>query len=503
VRVQPSPPDVVRLLAAADLLPAIYFLFSRRATEEAAEQLVGMGRVPEAEANSQALEAVLAGLPAADRNLSQVQALRRLLPRGIGFHHAGMLPSLKMVVEDLLAAGKLRVVFATDTLSLGINAPARAVVIGDLTKFDGVSRRVLAASEYRQLTGRAGRRGMDERGVAVVLYSPWVDFDQVLRMANGPLEPLESAFRPGYNTAANLWLQGDAERRLVRLAGMSLRRFQRQSDVSRLLDERNEIARELQLVVDDPLRDGRPRKRVRTLSAALAAADDDLERAQGEAGRGGRRMIRSLRAVLERYGYLRRGEPEPSAERLARLFDTNALTLSEVVGRGWLHGLAPDELAEVAAWFAHDREGAAHVFPIPPQVARLRERVLNLHAEILEVERRQHLDLSKPLSLDLAGLAYGWARGATLEDCCRRGRLGEGDFVLLIQKAIDLLGQLRDAAAVEGGERNHVLVGTLKEAARALRRGVIAHTYAMVVGEEPERDDDVDAEEQTLDDRAG
>ncbi len=483
VRTQATPPEVVRLLAQADLLPAIYFLFSRRATEEAAEQCAGMGLVADAAAIGEALAAVLAGLPPEDRRLGQVEALRRLLPRGIGFHHAGMLPALKMVVEDLLAAGRLRVVFATDTLSLGINAPARAVVLGDLSKYDGVSRRLLSASEYRQLTGRAGRRGLDERGVAVVLYSPWVDFATLLRMARGPLEPLESAFRPGYSTGANLWRQGDAEQRLARLAGRSLRRYQRQGDVARLVAERDELARELEAAAAEKLRDGRPRKRVRTLAAALAAAEEELERARAEAGTGGRRLIRALRIILERYGYLDRGRPTRDLERLARIFDANALTLAELIGRGLLRGLRPSELAEVAAWFAHDRETGDRPLPLPGALARLRERVFALHQEVLEAERRYGLALSRPLSPDLAGVALLWAQGVSLEECCRRGRLAEGDFVLLIQKTIDLLGQLREAAQAEGGAEGLGLAALLGEAAQTLRRGVIAHTYAMIVGE--------------------
>ena len=486
----PLPQDVVRVLSRENLLPAIYFLFSRRATEQSAELCASLGRVPGAAAIGEAIDDVVASLPPEDRAIGQVTALQRLLPRGIGFHHAGMLPALKVLVEDLLAAGHLRVVFATDTLSLGINAPARAVVIGELTKFDGVSRRLLTTNEYRQLTGRAGRRGMDERGVAVVLYSPWVEFAQALRIARGPLEPLESAFRPGYSTAANLWLHGDAESRLARLAGRSLRRFQRQSDVATLTDERSNLAKQLGDVSARPLKDGRPRKKVRTLAAALAAVDRDLDRARSEAGSGGRRMIRALRTMLERYGYLRQGKPQPKLERLAQIFDTNALTLSEIVEQGFLVGLKVAELGEVAAWFAHDRDMNDRPPPPPAQLARLRERIFGLHMEVLTVEQRQGLVLSRPLSLDLAGVVYLWAQGATLEECCRRGRLAEGDFVLLVQKTIDLLGQLRDAARAG---RNTELAGRLAEAARLLRRGIIAHTYAMVVGDTPAQDKEGEA----------
>lgn len=489
VRETPSPPEVVRALASEDLLPAIYFLFSRRATEQAAEACAGMGRVADVDTIMAAFSEVVASLPPEDRRIGQVTALERLLPRGIAFHHAGMLPSLKVLVEDLLASGRLRVVFATDTLSLGINAPARAVVIGEMTKFDGVSRRLLTTNEYRQLTGRAGRRGLDERGVAVVLYSPWVEFAQVLRIARGPLEPLESAFRPGYSTAANLWLHGDAEGRLLRLAGRSLRRFQRQSDVAALVEDRLELARQLAEAVERPLRDGRPRKKVRTLSAALAALDHDLDRARAEAGSGGRRMIRALRSVFERFGYLRQGKPQSKLRVLAELFDTNALTLSEMLLRGYLSALHPEELAEVAAWFAHDRDLNDRPPPPPPRLARLRERVFELHREILTLEQRNGLVLSRPLSLDLAGVVYLWVQGGTLEECCRRGRLAEGDFVFLVQKAIDLLGQLEDAARARPAPVMDSLAPNLVEARRMLRRGIVAHTYAMVLGETQEAEE--------------
>ncbi|MDA8217110.1 MAG: DEAD/DEAH box helicase [Dehalococcoidales bacterium] len=491
IKEEPSPPEVVRQLAEADLLPAIYFVFSRRATEEAAEKCVGLGISPYYDGIMAVFHEVVDSLPAEDRGIQQVEALRRLLPRGLAFHHAGMLPALKVVVEDLLAAGRLRVVFATDTLSLGINAPARAVVLGELTKFDGVSRRLLTTNEYRQLTGRAGRRGLDERGVAVVLYSPWVSFAQALRLARGPLDPLESAFRPGYSTAANLWLQGDAEKRLARLAGRSLRRFQRQTDVARLVEERSELAAQLAAAATQKLRDGRPRKRARTLAAALAALESDLEHARSEAGTGGRQLLRGLRLVLERFGYLRKGEPQPRLERLAVIFDTNALTLSELIERGLLRGLSPAELTEVAAWFAHDRDSGNRPLPLPTNLYRLREKVFALHREVMDAEDRYKLQLSRPLPSDLVSLALAWAQGASMEECCQRGRLAEGDFIQLIQKTIDLLGQLREAAEVSRRPAGEGLPVRLAEAARLLRRGVVAHTYAMVVGGIPREEEPV------------
>ena len=161
--------------------------------------------------------------------------LAALLPLGVAFHHAGLLPVLKVLVEELFNAGLLGVVFATDTLALGINMPAKTVVIGEITKFDGESRRLLLPNEYQQLTGRAGRRGMDERGVAVIPYSPWVPLEEALAIATAPILPVLSGFTLRYNTVLNLWPADgrllDLERpatgeRLVHLLTNSFREFQ-------------------------------------------------------------------------------------------------------------------------------------------------------------------------------------------------------------------------------------------------------------------------------------
>ena len=134
---------------------------------------------------SEEAKARLADLSPEDRNLRQVALLLgRFLPRGVAVHHAGLLPQVKLLVEELFQAGKLRAVFATDTLALGINMPARTVVIGEMLKFDGQSRRLLTPNEYRQMTGRAGRRGIDERGVSLLMYSPWVTFPQTAARAD-------------------------------------------------------------------------------------------------------------------------------------------------------------------------------------------------------------------------------------------------------------------------------------------------------------------------------
>ena len=131
-------------------------------------------------------------------------AFGEALAAGISAHHAGMLPVFKETVEELFEAGLVKIVFATETLSLGINMPARSVVIEDLWKFQGERHEILTPGEYTQLTGRAGRRGIDDLGHAVVVYQRQVPFERVASLASTRTYELTSSFRPSYNMAVNL-----------------------------------------------------------------------------------------------------------------------------------------------------------------------------------------------------------------------------------------------------------------------------------------------------------
>ena len=207
---EPQPWEILRAMEQRDMLPAIYFLFSRRDCEEYAQRVAMMRTsfVKDERATEQieqVIESQLRGLRPEDRELEQVSTITSLALRGIGFHHAGLLPILKQLVEVLFSKGLMKVVFATDTLALGVNMPARSVVIGRLNKWDGRQRRLLTPNEFQQMAGRAGRRGMDEAGHIVVPYSPWVRFSTMLEIATGELEPVMSSFTIRYNTVLNLW----------------------------------------------------------------------------------------------------------------------------------------------------------------------------------------------------------------------------------------------------------------------------------------------------------
>ncbi len=243
LRIEPQPNDVVRQLRAGKLLPAIYFLFSRRDCERYAEQCANLrldfvadfGPAARGEIE-QVIEAHLGQMGPDDRQLGQVQLAARLARRGIGFHHAGLLPILKQLVEQLFVRGLMGVVFATDTLALGVNMPARAVVVGRMSKWDGQRTRPLIPNEFQQMAGRAGRRGMDEEGHVIVPYSPYVTFEETLAVATGPLHPVRSAFKVRYNTVLNLWDPPRGER-VRQLLGQSLAQFQAARRIRELEDE--------------------------------------------------------------------------------------------------------------------------------------------------------------------------------------------------------------------------------------------------------------------------
>ncbi|MGH3707868.1 MAG: DEAD/DEAH box helicase [Pseudonocardiaceae bacterium] len=204
----PARADVVARLDRDALLPAITFIFSRAGCEAAVSQCVRNGlrlTTPEEVVQiRQLVDTRTAELPEGDLGVLGFWEWREALERGVAAHHAGMLPAFKETVEDLFVRGLVRAVFATETLALGINMPARTVVLERLVKFNGEAHLDLTPGEYTQLTGRAGRRGIDVEGHAVVLWQPGVDPTQVAGLASTRTYPLRSSFRPGYNMAVNL-----------------------------------------------------------------------------------------------------------------------------------------------------------------------------------------------------------------------------------------------------------------------------------------------------------
>ncbi|NLE96484.1 MAG: DEAD/DEAH box helicase [Propionibacterium sp.] len=200
--------DVARVLQRAQYLPAIYFIFSRAGCDAAVEQVLNSGVVLTDRYEAEQLGAIAdrhaAGLSFEDLQALGYEDFRMALMSGVAAHHAGQIPAFKAIVEEGFQTGALKLVFATETLALGINMPARTVVLEKLSKYNGETHADITAGEYTQLTGRAGRRGIDTEGHAVVLWQPGIDPRAVAGLASRRTYPLRSSFAPSYNMAVNL-----------------------------------------------------------------------------------------------------------------------------------------------------------------------------------------------------------------------------------------------------------------------------------------------------------
>jgi ATP-dependent RNA helicase HelY len=225
----PRRAEVITRLDRAGLLPAITFIFSRAGCDAAVQQCLAAGlrltTKEEADEIARIAATRTADIPEHDLSVLGYQDWLAGLLRGIAAHHAGLLPTFKEVVEELFAAGLIRAVFATETLALGINMPARTVVIEKLDKWNGETHTALTPGEYTQLTGRAGRRGIDVEGHAVVLWQQSIDPETVAGLAGTRTYPLNSSFQPSYNMAVNLVGQVGRER-ASRLLESSFAQFQ-------------------------------------------------------------------------------------------------------------------------------------------------------------------------------------------------------------------------------------------------------------------------------------
>ncbi|MFZ9165033.1 MAG: DEAD/DEAH box helicase [Ilumatobacteraceae bacterium] len=230
----PNRVEVVDLLQHEDLLPAIVFIFSRNQCDEAAEACIRGGiRLTDANQRAEIAEIIDSRVEMfSDDDLAALSFSKfaNQLEFGVGSHHAGLVPAFKEIVEECFIRGLVRLVFATETLAVGLNMPARAVVVEKITKFTGEHHQPLKASEYTQLTGRAGRRGIDTVGHALVLWNQFVGFDQVAALALSRSFRLVSAFRPTYNMAANL-IQTHSRQEAHHLLNLSFAQFQSGRDV--------------------------------------------------------------------------------------------------------------------------------------------------------------------------------------------------------------------------------------------------------------------------------
>ena len=519
----PSRTEVVEELASRGWLPAIVFVFSRAGCEDGVAELRRAGVVLTDEGERDRIAELVDGrlweLPPEDLEVLGIGAWRRSLLDGIAAHHAGLVPLFKEVVEAAFQAGLLKLVFATETLALGINMPARTVVIERLEKYDGDGHRLITPGQYTQLTGRAGRRGIDTIGHAVVLHQRDVEFRVTAGLVGARSYPLHSSFAPSYNMVVNLLadrdvaaaeavlrrsfaqfeLDGETARDEARLAELTadvpaavacgagtwgeywaLRRRLTETERAGAGRRRSRAATDRAVVegLRAELRDHpchacpdrtdheRDQRRVDRVATEVARLRADVERRSGSLVRAFDRLVAVLR---ERSHLDARDRPTATGRLLAGVHGATDLLATEALSGGLLDGLTPAETAAAAALLMHEprRDDA----PVPARAPTPRLDVLvadldGLAEDLRAVERRHGAPPLRPLDPGLMGAAHAWAAGAGLEEAIGETGMTGGDFVRGMKQCIDLLGQLRD---VTGGQ----LRQGLGEGARALQRGIV------------------------------
>lgn len=503
--------DLVAALIEHKALPALYFVFSRAGTEQRAieaaarHQFLDRSQVRDMEA---ALIEMAARYPGA-RELAG--ALGRCLRHGVGFHHAGLLPATKRVVETLYGRGLVPLLYCTETFAVGVNYPVRGVALESSRKFDGVRFRALSAQEFQQMTGRAGRRGKDRHGLAFIgvdasQRGPLVDYTHM------PLEPVASQFFVTESTVLNL-LRTFGKERALDVLGRNFREFARrrqerieQEQLAALLAERDRLwglgcphlgtaacpleRRRLRNEEADLRRRRRHRhnrrgrltidRRLTALAQELTVREDcpktpdpcrPLEapfRALRErlalAERGGEAETRArYRAemdrvcdLLSRLGYIQ-GEELLGRGRIARHLHVEPILLTELLFEGFFHRESPEAIGAIVAGVDYDARHDDNCFGLPA-VAAARE--VDRLARRLRAQGAQ-------IGFDpvVCPLVLAWAQGQAFADILTRTTISEGDFIGAVRRSLDLLRQLRAAVRADAA-----LVERLEEASRRLDR---------------------------------
>ena len=524
--------DVVSLLRDEKLLPAIFFIFSRAGCDQAVSQVLRGGvSLTTAEERSQIVDFVEEKCERLDEDDRSVLEYDRWLDgvmRGVAAHHAGLLPIFKETIEELFRRKLLKVVFATETLALGINMPARTVVIEKLEKFNGESRVPITAGEYTQLTGRAGRRGIDDEGHSVVLWSTGLNPEAVAALASRRSYPLKSSFQPTYNMAVNLIAQFGADRTRGILES-SFAQFQADRHVvelARTVRANEESLSGYQSSLECHLGDFRQYH-------AIRREISDREREQGTKRRGDtkergdvlaqlrtdlrlhpchqcpdretharwaerwwklekdtervRRQIRNrtgaisqtfdrVSAVLTELGYLQPGEGteidlSSHGHTLRRIYGERDLLIAECVRRHAWTDLSPAELAAMVATLVYEPrrdDGPVHPKDLPGGAYRdALDQTRALHRKLSDIERDHQIIPTPELAPHLALSVLMWAEGKSLEKVLDRDDIQAGDFVRWCKQIIDSLDQI-----ISIGQG--ALSRTAEEARSAVFRGIVA-----------------------------
>jgi ATP-dependent RNA helicase HelY len=523
--------EVIEKLQRENLLPAITFIFSRAGCDAAVKQCLNAGiKLTNAEERIQIINTATQytqNIAEEDLEVLGYREWLLALERGIAAHHAGLLPSFKAAVEDLFKRGLVKAVFATETLALGINMPARTVVLEKLTKWNGEGHVSITPGEYTQLTGRAGRRGIDIEGNAVVLWSPTVDSATAAGLASTRTYPLRSSFTPSYNMSINLIARFGKERARTSLES-SFAQFQADRAVVGLVKQirKNDLAaaeqlesavchlgnfteyasirmeiKEIERLLSK--RDGRRTfdnrqrqhmeneldKMRRQLRQHECHSCNDRETHARFAERASRlnRESAGLRErvenrthviaktfdricdVLIHLGYIEGEKPLEQGKILAKIYAESDLLLTETIRNGVLDNLSAPELISVISSVIYESRGSENMSPKMPHqnVAAALASITSIWSQLESIEEDFGVQTQSEPDFGFCYASYRWASGHSLSSVLKGSDMTVGDFVRNIKQLIDLLTQISGAS--------DKLRPTCKEAIKKIDRGVVSY----------------------------
>lgn len=420
--VSPRRTELVEELRERKMLPAIVFIFSRAACDDAAAHCLSDGvrfTSPEERLEiRRRCERHTEGLPPEELEVLGYRQWSAAVEAGIASHHAGLIPAFREAVEDCFAGGLLQVVFATETLALGINMPARTVVIEKLSKVREHGRSSLTSGEYAQLTGRAGRRGLDSVGHAVTVWSPQVSLLGLAHLATSEAPALTSSFRATYNLAVNL----------VRRYPADQAHYVLDRSFAQFLDARHHHA----------------------LS---------------------RRLERVL-ALLERFGHVELGPWRLTSrgQLLARIYHESDLLVAEAILDGVFDHTEAPLLAAVASACTYEARAGRwrRITEGPSRAGAALARLDVIWDQVHAAEEEARLPRTRAPDRGFSEASWRWARGERLEKVLDQTQLAPGDFVRNCKQLVDLLGQIATVAprAATRASAGH--------AVKAIQRGIVA-----------------------------
>ena len=484
--------DIARGLEETGLLPAIVFVFSRNGCDQAVRQCLFSGVRLTTQEERREIRAVvdreLAGMRDEDLRVLGVSEWVAGLEHGVAAHHAGMLPVFKTVVEHLFQRRLIKLVFATETLALGINMPAKAVVIERLDKFNGEQRVPLSSGEFTQLTGRAGRRGIDPEGHAVVVWSDAVDLEALAQLASTRSFPVWSSFRPTANMAVNLLERMDLATARETLE-LSFAQFQADRAV---VDEAHELRAEQESLAGYEAAveraHGADRKRwedrTRKLKRRIERRRRQIASRIGTVARTFEHVVDELTELdylaVQGSGDRARVTVQPWGTVLRRIYGDRDLLIAECVRRDVWAGIDAAGLAALCCALTYEPRRDDDGDPRLPGGAfpRVFDATLDVWVETDDLAESHRLPQTEPPHPGLALAMHAWATGSTLERVLEISWASAGDFVRWSKQTIDLLDQLAQAseagaAAELDVDRLRALAKLARDAKRLVLRGIV------------------------------